>query len=194
MRISIWVSRIPIEGKSCDSDFRAQWKISVVGASKDFCAPRARVPPRGTSAEVGHTTPGLRSSQSIDRGYPCFSPIGAVLAACFTYTKTIGKSNMLLSKGPVPLGNCPLTWAHDLSLDFAAWQTTVRCVAFYHSLLSERSFSIGLPDGHPNPYPSRTPLSPHMKHSVDPSTPSLYQTIRRPPVGFFTTQPMAPAS
>ena len=124
-----------------DSDFRAQWKISVVGASKDFCALRARVPPRGTSAEVGHTTPGLRSSQSLDRGYPCFSPIGAVLAACFTYTQTIGKSNMLLSKGPVPLGNCPLTWAHDLSLDFAAWQTIVRCVAFYHSLLSERSFS-----------------------------------------------------
>jgi len=98
-----------------------------------------------------------------------------------SYTKTIGKSNMLLSKGPVPLGNCPLTWAHDLSLDFAAWQTIVRCVAFYHSLLSEQSFSIGLPYGHPNPYPSRTPLSPHMKHSVDPSTPSLHWTIRHPP-------------
>ena len=38
-------------------------------------------------------------------------------------------------------------WKHfpahiaDLSLDFAAWQTIVRYVAFYHSLLSERSFS-----------------------------------------------------
>ena len=65
---------------------------------------------------------------------------------------------MLPSKEAVPLRHSPLlsTLTYhlifaDLSLDFAAWQTIVRCVAFYHSLLSERSFSIGLPYGHPNP-------------------------------------------
>jgi len=62
--------------------------------------------------------------------------------------------------------------ADRTALDFAAWKTIVHYVAFYHSLRCERSFSIGLPYSHPSLYPSRTPLSPHMAHSVGPSTPS----------------------
>ena len=101
---------------------------NILGWSLEgLCALRARVPHRGTVAVAGHTTPGMRSCRrltvtyaSAPQGCPC---------CMFSYTQTIGKRNM---------------WPHiaDLSLDFAAWQTIVRCVAFYHSLLSERSFSM----------------------------------------------------
>ena len=50
----------------------------------------------------------------------------------------------------------------DLSLDFAAWQTIVRYVAFCHSLLSEQAFSIGLPYGHPSRLPLKdATITPH---------------------------------
>ena len=87
-----------------DSDFRAQWKIFVVGASKDFCALRARVPPRGTSAEVGHTTPGLRSSQSLDRGYPCFSPTGLSLLHASHILRLSGRVICYQVRGQGPWG------------------------------------------------------------------------------------------
>ena len=103
-----------------------------------LCALRARVPPRGTVAVAGHTTPGLRSCRRLTGAAYASAPRGCPCCMLYIYSDYREEQHAVklgVSARGEPLGRI------DLSLDFATWQTIVRFVAFYHSLLSERSFS-----------------------------------------------------
>ena len=72
--------------------------MSVAGASKDFCALRARVPPRGTLVVVGHTIPCLRSYRRLTGAIHASAP-GAALAACIAFTLCAVRSGECLPQG-----------------------------------------------------------------------------------------------